>query len=230
MTTILITGANRGIGLEFVRQYAADGAIIHACIRDPHKADVLNELAAQFKNVTVHKLEVTDAQQVAALATALKDAAIDVLINNAGIYGGDHQSFLDIDYDAWEETLAINTMAPLRMIQAFYPHLKKAARPAKIITISSMMGSLARNAAGNYIYRSSKTAVNKIMQLVALDVAKDGIIACPVHPGWVRTDMGGAGADIDVSESVSGLRKLIAGLKQEDSGKFWQWNGQPHEW
>ncbi len=229
--TILITGANRGIGLEFVKQYAADGEAVHAACRDPGKAEALKAVKG---NVKVHALDVTDQASVDALAKELAGEAIHLLINNAGIYGGTlgagaPQGLDTMDYALWAEVMAINTMAPLRMIQAFLPNLKKAGRGARIVTISSRMGSMADLRPGSYAYRASKAAVNKVMQLVAMDLANDGIIACPFHPGWVRTDMGGSGADISVEESVTGLRRTIAGLTQKDSGRFWQWNGQTLE-
>jgi NAD(P)-dependent dehydrogenase (short-subunit alcohol dehydrogenase family) len=228
MATILITGANRGIGLEFVRQYAADGDTVHACCRDPGAAA---DLRAVEGHVNVHALDVADQVSVDRLAATLKDIPIDLLINNAGVYGGhDDQDLGRMNYDGWADVLAINTMAPLRMIQAFLPGLKKAGRGSKIVTISSRMGAMSDRRPGSYAYRSSKAAVNKIMQLVAADVASDGIIACPFHPGWVRTDMGGSDADISVEESVSGLRQTIAGLTQKDSGHFFQWNGSTLDW
>ncbi len=224
---ILVTGANRGIGLEFVRQYVGDGAMVHACCRDPNKAATLKSIKG---NVQIHALDVTDPISIDHLAKVLKDTSIDILINNAGIYGDkSRQSFKDTDYNEWMQVFAVNTLAPLRVIQAFHPHLK-AAGQAKIITISSQMGALSRMAAGSYAYRSSKTALNKVMQLASIDLRNEGIIVCPVHPGWVRTDMGGDGADIDVQESVAGLKRLIAGLTLEHTGRFFQWDGKEVDW
>jgi NAD(P)-dependent dehydrogenase (short-subunit alcohol dehydrogenase family) len=231
---ILITGANRGIGLEFVRQYAAAGEAVHAGCRNPGEAKDLQALAARYAGVKIHALDVTDQASVDGLAFALKDIPVNLLINNAGVYGGTlgetPQDLEGMDYGMWADVFAINTMAPLRVIQAVLPNLKAAGRGAKIVTISSRMGAMSDARPGSYAYRSSKAAVNKIMQLVAMDLAQYGIIACPFHPGWVRTDMGGTGADISVEESVSGLRATIAGLTQKDSGRFWQWNGQTLDW
>ncbi len=235
MPNILITGTNRGIGLELVRQYAADGSSnrIFACCRNPGNADALNEIAKSASDgpVSVYQLDVTDDQSAEALARELGDTPIDILINNAGIMGGERQSADDMDYGAWAETLAVNTMAPLRVSMAFLPHLKRsAASPPKIITISSQMGSLNRKIKGMYAYRSSKAAVNKVMQVLSLELADDGISVNPVHPGWVRTDMGGPGADISPQESAEGLRALIAKLTLDDSGKFFLWDGNEHAW
>ena len=145
--------------------------------------------------------------------------------------GGDHQRLNDMDYAAWADTFEINTIAPFRVATALVPNLKqeKSARP-RLITISSQMGSLNRQSTGAYIYRSSKAAVNKVMQVMALELHSDGIIVCPVHPGWVRTDMGGPSADISAEESARGLTHLISGLTIDDSGKFFQWNSEEHAW
>ena len=228
---ILITGSNRGIGLEFVRQYAEAGETIHACCRKPEKADKLKQLAQVSDRIKIHILDVTHQDSVDQIAHVLKDTPIDLLINNAGISGNqERQNINDMDYDSWAKTLAINSMAPLRMIQAFQPHLKKSGSGAKIITISSLVGALNHKMGGDYAYRSSKAAINKIMQLIAIDFEKDGIIACPVHPGWVRTDMGGYNADISVEESVTGLRQVINKLTIQDSGRFWQYDGKELDW
>ena len=228
MTTVLITGANRGIGLELVRQYAAEGASVHACCRNPEDAVDLKAIRGP---VQIHALDVTDEASARRLAETLSGEAIDILINNAGVYGSrEHQSLGDMDFDGWAEVFAVNTLAPLRVIQAFLPHIRRAGPCAKIITISSQMGSLSRMAAGSYAYRSSKAAVNKVMQLVSIDLKDEKIIVCPMHPGWVRTDMGGHDAEIDVMESAAGLRRTIAKLTPTDSGKFFQWDGTPLEW
>jgi NAD(P)-dependent dehydrogenase (short-subunit alcohol dehydrogenase family) len=227
--TVLITGANRGIGLEFARQYAEDGDTVIAYCRDPENAAALNALAAQHDGVTVLALEATDQESIEAAAQAVS-APVDILIHNAGIYGGKAQDLAAMDYAAFEETLAVNSVAPLRVIRAFLPHVRKAGRGSRIAAISSRMGSIAGASPNSYAYRASKAAVNMVMRLVALDVAQDGIIACPFHPGWVRTDMGGANADLDVKDSVDGMRKVIAGLTQEKSGRFWQYDGQELDW
>lgn len=229
MDTVLITGANRGIGFELTRQYLDAGAKVIAACRDPHKADALQQLTSQARRLRVEQLDVTKQDSVDALASKLDDTPLDVVINNAGIMGGNQQSLDTMDYRAWADTFSVNTIAPFRVSTAFLPNLKMADRP-RIITISSQMGSLNRQSTGAYIYRSSKAAVNKVMQVMALELKNDGIIVCPVHPGWVRTDMGGPTADISPQESAKGLFDLISELTIKDTGKFFNWNGEEHAW
>jgi len=229
MTTILVTGANRGIGLEFTRQYAIAGADVIACCRNPGEAKDLSTLAKEFDTVEVHALDVTSDESVAALKTALGDRPIDHLINNAGVMGGKRQGLQDIDFDAWADCLNANTFGPFRMIAAFADNVA-ASDEKKIMTVSSFMGSIGRKGKGAYIYRSSKAAVNMVATLAATELADKGIMSIPVHPGWVRTDMGGTGADISVQESASGLREVIAGLTPEKSGRFWNYNGTEMDW
>ena len=232
MTTILITGANRGIGLELTRRYLAAGNNVIATCRNPEESSLLTGLRDQTQpagQLECAKLEVTSADDVNQLTTTLTGRAIDVLINNAGVMGGDRQSLEDMDYDAWLNAFAINTIAPFRLIAALRENLRRAEHP-RVITVSSQMGALSRTSKGSFAYRSSKAAVNKVMQVLALELEADGIICCPVHPGWVRTDMGGPQADISVEESAAGLIELIEGLTQSDSGRFWTYNGEEHSW
>ncbi len=171
----------------------------------------------------------TNGETIRSLASALKDITLDILLNNAGIYGGDHQDFGAIDYAAWLETLKVNTLAPMQMAEIFYPQLKRSTYP-KIISISSQMGALQRDGSGAIIYRSSKAALNKAMQTLAQDISGQKIIVCVMHPGWVQTDMGGPNAAITAIESVTGLRNVIAQLTMQNTGKFYQWDGQEHVW
>jgi NAD(P)-dependent dehydrogenase (short-subunit alcohol dehydrogenase family) len=227
--TILITGANRGIGLELARQYLKSGSRVVATCRKPEKASELATLALQQHNLQINPLEVTAAASVQRLALSLANQCIDVLINNAGILGGEDQSIDSMDYDAWTETLAVNTIAPFRVSLALLANLRLSRRP-RILALSSQMGSMQRASSGYYAYRSSKAALNKVMQGLAVDLRSDGIIVCPVHPGWVRTDMGGPQADITVEESAAGLIELINGLTIADSGHFFKWNNTEHPW
>jgi NAD(P)-dependent dehydrogenase (short-subunit alcohol dehydrogenase family) len=155
---------------------------------------------------------------------------VDVLINNAGIMGGDKQDFSNMDYAAWLHTLNVNTLGPFRLSAALLPNLKQARRP-RIVTLSSQMGAFGlQMGTGSYAYRSSKSAVSKVMQVLAVELKGDGIIVIPVHPGWVQTDMGGARAAIPASKSAEGLCKLIDNLTMEHSGRFWKWDGTEHAW
>lgn len=225
MTTILITGANRGIGLELARQYAADGDSVLACCRNPDGATDLKSI----KDLEILPLDVTDDASVKALAAKLKGRAIDVLINNAGI-NLEPQSFEDLDTDKWEETFRVNAIGPFRVIQALIENVK-AGTDKKLITISSKMGSVGNVYYGGAIaYSSSKSAANMVTKIMANRFRDDGIIAVPMHPEWVRTDMGGPGARISPEESASGLRKVIAGLTMENSGHFYQYDGEELEW
>lgn len=225
MTTTLITGANRGIGLELTKQYASGGDTVLACCRNPGSADALNAI----EGVEVLPLDVTDGTSVKALASTLEGRPIDILINNAGIMGGEHQTQGDMDYDAWAQTFLVNTMGPFRVITALMENLKSAETP-KIITVTSQMGMLSRRSTGAHAYRSSKAAANKVMQVLANELEGDTIIVCPVHPGWVRTDMGGPSASVGVEKSASGLIKLIAGLTMKESGRFFQYDGEELAW
>jgi NAD(P)-dependent dehydrogenase (short-subunit alcohol dehydrogenase family) len=231
METILITGANRGIGLELTRQYLKKQTRVLAACRTPATAQWLSELKqSNPEMLQVYPLEVTDENSIKTLADALRNETIDVLINNAGISGGEHQDLRDMDYSRWALTLAVNTISPFRITVSLLDNLRRSRRP-RIITLSSQLGSMLRpTSTGNYAYRSSKSAVNKVMQGLAVDLRPENIIVCPVHPGWVQTDMGGAKADLTVQESASGLIQLIDRLQLSDSGHFLKWNGEEHPW
>lgn len=227
MPTCLITGANRGIGLEFVKQYAADGWKVIAACRRPEEAEDLNALEG---NIQVHPLDVTDFARIEALARKLNTVAIDLLINNAGIYGPRVTPYDAIDYAAWAEVLRVNTMAPVKTSAVFADAVAKSGLK-RIVTITSQMGSIADNSSGgSYIYRSSKAALNAAMKSLAHDLAAKQIAVAILHPGWVRTDMGGSGAKIDPFESVAGMRQVIEKLGVEDSGRFLAYDGREIPW
>lgn len=229
MPTILITGANRGIGLELSRQYAAAGEFVIACHRAGSKTDGLRALEASGNPMKIEDLDVTDEASVAKLALAVDGKAIDVLINNAGTMGGFPQDLGGMDYDGWAQAFEVNAIGPFRVITALMSSLKLADTP-RAITLTSQMGALHRQSGGSYAYRSSKAAANKVMQVLSLDLRNEGIIVCPMHPGWVRTDMGGPNADLPVKESAAGLINVISGLTTADSGRFLQWDGVELEW
>lgn len=230
MKTVLITGANRGIGLEFCRQYAAAGWQVLACSR--HPSDGLAGLAARFPEQTsMHALDVADHDQIERLAQLLGKESIDLLLNNAGIYpDSDNKGFGHTDYAEWMQAFRINTMAPLKMAETFAPHLARGG-DRTIVTITSKMGSIADNGGGgSYLYRSSKAAVNMVVKSLAIDLKPAGITAVVFHPGWVQTDMGGPNAMISAAQSVSGMRAVIARLTPADSGKFFGYDGQEIPW
>ncbi|PHS77276.1 MAG: short-chain dehydrogenase, partial [Rhodospirillaceae bacterium] len=221
MSTVMITGANRGLGLEFARQYAADGWHVITTCRRPAEAAQLNGL----KNCDVHALDVTDFAAVAKLAQQLDGTKIDVLINNAGVYGPKGDTLNNVNFDAWPDVLKTNAMAPLCVSQCFAPHVA-ASEQKCIATLSSKMGSMSDNSSGgSYIYRSSKAALNAVLKSLSHDLAEFGINVITLHPGWVRTDMGGPNGLIDAPQSVNGLRQVIANASPETSGGFFNYDG-----
>jgi NAD(P)-dependent dehydrogenase (short-subunit alcohol dehydrogenase family) len=231
MPTVLITGANRGIGLELTRRYAAAGDRVLACCREPAAAAALQALAKASPSVTVHGVHVSDGASVAALAGRIGDAPLDVLINNAGMAGPpiQKQSLEEMDFDGWAETFAVNTMAPLRMLQAFRKNLAAGTNP-RAVTITSQMGAIAFPMPVMYAYCSSKGAVNKVMKMAAAALKPQKITVLLVHPGFVKTDMGGPNAEITPEESAAGITRVIGQASLADTGKFLKWNGEEHPW
>lgn len=227
METVFITGASRGIGLELARQFLALGYQVIATYRNQPTQELKNLLTNQ--NLSLFELEVTSESSIQALVDSLNGRSIDILVNNAGIIGADDQAFETMDSKLWLNTFAVNSVAPLMISRALLSSLEKSETP-RIITISSQMGSLSRESLGMYAYRSSKAAVNKVMQVLALELKEKGITVCPVHPGWVQTDMGGEQADISVVESAGGIVRLIQRITIEESGKFFTWEGTEHPW
>jgi NAD(P)-dependent dehydrogenase (short-subunit alcohol dehydrogenase family) len=225
---VLITGANRGIGLEFTQQYAQDGWDVLACCRDPQHAGTLQALAKSYANIRILLLDVADFAQIDALALQLKNDKIDVLINNAGVYP--ESSLGDADTEDWLEAFKINTIAPLKMVTAFTTHVANSELK-KIATLSSKMGGMSDNTSGgSYIYRSTKTAVNMVMKSLSIDVKPAGIAVVTLHPGWVLTDMGGSNALINTKTSVIGLRQVIENLNLSNTGKFIAYDGKEIAW
>ncbi len=232
MPTVLITGANRGLGLEFVRQYARLGWRVLAGCRNA--TNELQSLSADSDTVSIHTLDVSDTSSIRTFADALDGQPIDVLLNNAGRFGKggfagsavDDQRFGQIDYQDWRRTLEVNLFGPMRMAERFIEHVA-ASQQRKIVTLTSMLGSMELNTTGGlYAYRSSKAAVNAVVKSMAIDLADRGIIAVGVHPGWVRTDMGGPGAQLDAEPAVAGMRKVIDGLTAAQAGRVIAWDGQ----
>ena len=223
MSTVLITGAARGLGLDFVKQYAARGWKVHACARDP---DALKGIEG---DIEAHRLEVTDYEAVSALAATLKGEAIDVLINNAGIAGREATVLGSIDPDVWRQTFEVNTLAPLMIAQAFIEHVARSQQ-RKLIAMSSRLGSIALADNGRYAYRASKTALNMQWKGLSIDTAAKGMICVVLHPGWVQTDMGGTAATLTVEQSVPAMVKVIDGLKPSDNGRFINYDGAELPW
>lgn len=225
MSVVFLTGANRGIGLEFARQYAAEGWRVIATVRDNARADALRNLPGKIE---LHALDVADFAAVERLGKTLRDETIDVLIANAGVSGPREMSPEHVEGEAWAEVFRVNTMAPLAVAGAMRGQLARGGE-RKAIAISSRLGSIAANAeGGRYIYRSSKAALNAVWRSFALD--NPAVIAAVLHPGWVRTDMGGETAPVAPAESVAGMRRVISGLTTQDSGRFFDYDGTPIPW
>ncbi|PPD22098.1 MAG: short-chain dehydrogenase [Methylomonas sp.] len=231
MTTLLITGANRGLGLEFCRQYAERGDTVIATCREPERADALQALAQKHTTLSIEKLDVADFAQIDQLAQRLAGRAIDVLLNNAGVYSDMSGGGLGrLNYGDWMRSLTINALAPVKMAEALLPQLQISQRKL-IVSVSSLMGSIADNGSGGSLfYRTSKSALNSAMKTLAIDLQPQGIGVLILHPGWVRTDMGGENALIGVEESVSGMTQRIAGFDMTQTGRFVKYDGKALPW
>ncbi len=229
--TVLITGANRGIGLELVREFAGYGWKVFACCRTPESATALSQVASGAGGtVSIHRLDVTDPEQIRQLAATLSEIPIDILVNNAGVSGPLEQDFGNIDTEAWLQTFHVNTIAPMQMAVAFADQVARSRRKV-IITIGSLLGSLQANEDGGiYAYRTSKAAAHLVMKNLAIDLAPKGITAVALHPGWVRTEIGGPEAPLSPRESAVKLHQVLTTLTLKDSGKLWSEDGQVLPW
>ncbi len=223
-STVLVTGANRGIGLELARQLSEAGHQVIGTARKPEQATELKELGAR-----VIQLDVTDADSVAAMAAALEGVEIDLLINNAGTGGQTPGSFADTDFERVKMTYDVNSLGPMRVTQALLPNIL-ASGAKTIVHMSSTMGSISRNSGGYYGYRSSKAALNMLNSSLAAELKTQGVTSVVMHPGWVKTRMGGAGAAITPEVSVSGMVKVIEALEPEQTGGFYDYQGNELPW
>ncbi len=219
MKTALITGANRGIGLEIAKQLQQQNyKVIAACRHSSKELDALNcQVETGF--------DVGDSKSVKNLADKLTTAKLDLLINNAGILSS--MDLENLDYDAIRQQFEINTLGPLRVTENFLPHLSNGA---KIAIITSRMGSIADGSGGQYGYRISKAAVNMVGSCLARDLKSKGIAVALLHPGYVRTDMTGNQGLIDAQESAQGLIQRIKELNLGNSGGFWHTDGTELPW
>lgn len=229
--TVLVTGANRGIGLEFTRQYLRNGSSVIATCRKPGEAEDLHELKnLQEGTLVVERLDVTEADQLHSTVETVESQfeGLDLLINNAGVYGddSDFESLLPEDL---RRTFDVNCVGSFRVTQAFLDLLRK--KRGNIAFLTSLMGSVEDNrSGGSYPYRISKAALNMLGKTLAEDYRDKGIYVAVLHPGWVQTRMGGSNAKISVEESVSGLRDVIAKIDEERSGEFYAYDGEKRPW
>ena len=215
--TVLITGANRGLGLKFTELYAQKKFNVLATCRTPHNADGLLELADKNNQISVLPLDVGIYEEVENLAETIKASPIDILINNAGIWRS--STLGSINRQAWLESFTINSIAPYEVTQALLPNIKKGSLK-KVVSITSKMGSIDDNTSGSsYIYRSSKSALNMVMRSLQHDLNSYGIATLTLHPGWVQTDMGGMNALINDEQSVSGMINVIDKLNIENTDR-----------
>ncbi len=229
MPTVLVAGASRGIGLEFVRQYASDGWRVVAGCRRPDEASELQALTSEGR-IEVHALDVASDSSVATFKEAVGDELLDLLICSAGAPGGGRQALGDIDFAEMARTLEVNMTGPLRVVQAFTPNLSKAPG-AKLIAITSGMGSIQNTTSTEMmIYRISKAGLNEAWRCVAIELQPKGITATVIHPGWVATAMGGENAPVSPKQSVNGMRDVIAGLRPDDTGTFRTFDGGTLPW
>ncbi|MCP4327357.1 MAG: SDR family oxidoreductase [Alphaproteobacteria bacterium] len=227
MSTVLITGAGRGLGLEFARQYAGAGWNVIATCRDDAGEAALRAIRG---NIEIFDLDVARADAVAALQAAMADRAIDVLINNAGVLHAGDGGLGTVDEEMWDSVVSINAYAPFNIVGALWPNVAKSTT-RNIVAISSDMASMAMNDSGGMAaYRASKAALNSLMRTVSVELAPHGITTVMIHPGWVRTDMGGAGGDLEVHESVTEMRAVIASLTPHMNGRFFRYDGRELEW
>ena len=229
---VVVTGANRGIGLALVRQLHERGDDVEACARNPADARELQALAGD--HVRLHRVDVTDAASVHGLADALGTAAIDLVFNVAGVYGGPRQSLRqmaeDLALDDVAHTFDVNALGALRVAVALLPHVRRGTAK-KLVHVTSGMGSIADNASGGYYaYRMSKAALNMMSRSLAVDLRGEGIASYVINPGWVQTDMGGAAAPTPVAESVRGILREIDRATLTDSGEFLNYTGNRYPW
>ena len=228
MSTVFITGANRGLGLEFVKEFIEKNYKVIATCRDLNSSSDLSNLAKSNLTIQLHQLDVSNTKNIQDLSDHLKKEPIDILINNAGIYRSG--SFSLVNKDSWIESFVTNTIGPYEVIENFLPNILQGLEK-KIVSITSKMGSINDNTSGgSYIYRSSKTALNSMMRSLTHDLSNHDIATMTLHPGWVRTDMGGPGGWIDAKESVSGMIDQISNLSLQNTGQYIDYAGKPIKW
>lgn len=230
MATYFITGCNRGLGLEMAQQLVQRGERVIATCRDIAIASDLTELALRSQGLSLIEMDMASFESMTEAVALLNEEPIDVFINNAGIYGPRDANFGNVAGDDMALVLHVNAIAPLQLTQLLIPRLR-TGKGKKLAFVSSKMGSIADNGrGGSYIYRCSKTALNSVVKTLAVDLAEEGFIAAALHPGWVRTDMGGPNGLIDAEESVRGMLQVIDALTPATTGEFINYNGAAIPW
>ena len=230
MSTILVTGANRGIGFEFVQQYLAAGEQVIATYRNEKNSDQLISLCRDESNLEIFKLDVAFDSSMEEFGQGLGDQPIDVFINNAGVYGPRDSVFGKVDEADWLSVLRINALAPLFLTQLLIENFRRGELK-KLLYITSKMGSIEDNRGGGaYVYRSSKAALNAVVKSISVDLESEKMAVAVLHPGWVRTDMGGPNGLIDTKTSVAGMIQVIRNLNLESSGVFFNYDGNVIPW
>ena len=231
MQTVLITGANRGIGLEQTRAFVARGIRVFATARSPDDADELNVLAAsRADQITVLRYDAADLESPALLKAALGDTPIDLLLANAGAGSGERESFGSVDLQDLIQLIRINALAPLKLAETLADNVARSGRKVMAFQ-SSQLGSIGNNTSGGlYGYRISKAALNMVAKGISSDLGSRGLIAVAMHPGWVKTRMGGASAPVSVQQCVAGQQRLLDRLTMADSGHFFNYDGTELPW
>jgi NAD(P)-dependent dehydrogenase (short-subunit alcohol dehydrogenase family) len=230
MSSALVTGSSRGLGLEWCRQYAAAGWRVFATCRHPATADALRDLAQSHPRLSVHRLDVADPESAYALRAELQDEAIDVLVNNAGVYLEKYAPTAALRYDEWLQTLAVNTLGPMRVTEAL-AELVARSRRRLVVVLSSHMGSIADIVTpGETAYRSSKAALNAAMKGLSIALGERGVGVLLLHPGWVKTRMGGPDAPLTPADSVAAMRALVEAFRMDMNGRFFRYDGTEIPW
>ncbi len=230
MATILVTGANRGLGIEFVEQYLNEGNDVIATYRNENSSMDLIEMGNERSNLKILQLDVSSNKSLNSFAENLGDSPIDIFINNAGVYGPRNSSFGNVDEENWIPAIKINAIAPILLTQLIIKNIRSGA-DKKLIYITSKMGSIDDNKGGGaYVYRSSKTALNAVVKSLSVDLENEGIVVALIHPGWVKTDMGGPNALIERDTSVRGMTEVISNLDITSTGNFYNYDGSIIPW
>ena len=230
MATVLITGTNRGIGLEFVKQFLAREDTVLATCRDMGSATELRQLKNDTRKLHIFELDVSSQKSMEDLTLQLAGHAIDIFINNAGVYGPRASTFGKVSANEWAKVLQVNAKAPMILTQLLIDNLRDGS-DKKLLYITSKMGSINDNkGGGSYVYRSSKAALNAVVKSISVDLRDSGFSVAVLHPGWVQTDMGGPNALIDVTTSVSKMIDVIDNLNFHNSGSFFNYDGGIIPW